>query len=220
MIGIYKITSPNNKVYIGQSVNIKQRFGDYRKPSYFKRNNQHKLRNSINKYGIEKHKFEVITECSIEELNILELYYQELYNSVKKGMNCVYVDESNGTFLHTEETKRKISEGNKGNKKWLGKKHSEHTKQLISNMKKGVKRNFSEEAKKNIILASSRPVYQIDFDSKKIINKFASIKEASLITNCSKTNISKLCSGSIKKSIKKVGGFLWCYIEDYDIKYK
>ena len=29
MIGIYKITSPTNRVYIGQSVNIKKRFRSY-----------------------------------------------------------------------------------------------------------------------------------------------------------------------------------------------
>lgn len=31
MIGIYKITSPSGKVYIGQSVNIKERFKSHLK---------------------------------------------------------------------------------------------------------------------------------------------------------------------------------------------
>ena len=31
MIGIYKITSPNGKIYIGQSINIDRRFKSYRK---------------------------------------------------------------------------------------------------------------------------------------------------------------------------------------------
>ena len=31
--GIYKITSPTGRIYIGQSKNIKQRFRDYNKPS-------------------------------------------------------------------------------------------------------------------------------------------------------------------------------------------
>ena len=29
MIGIYKITSPSNKIYIGQTTNYKKRLGDY-----------------------------------------------------------------------------------------------------------------------------------------------------------------------------------------------
>ena len=31
MIGIYKITSPSNKIYIGQSIDIEKRFYYYRK---------------------------------------------------------------------------------------------------------------------------------------------------------------------------------------------
>ena len=30
MIGIYKLTSPSNKVYIGQSLNIKNRLSKYK----------------------------------------------------------------------------------------------------------------------------------------------------------------------------------------------
>lgn len=29
MVGIYKITSPTNKIYIGQSKNIRKRFNNY-----------------------------------------------------------------------------------------------------------------------------------------------------------------------------------------------
>ena len=29
MIGVYKIISPNNKIYIGQSINIEKRWGQY-----------------------------------------------------------------------------------------------------------------------------------------------------------------------------------------------
>ena len=30
MIGIYKITNPTNKIYIGQSIDIKKRFNQYK----------------------------------------------------------------------------------------------------------------------------------------------------------------------------------------------
>ena len=55
---------------------------------------------------------------------------------------------------HSEETKRKISNANKGNKNWLGKKHSEETKKKMSESKKGNKynlgRKFSEEHKRKM----------------------------------------------------------------------
>ena len=59
MIGIYKITSPTNKVYIGQSWDIKRRWRDYNSVSCKK---YPKLHSSIISHGISKHKFEVIHE--------------------------------------------------------------------------------------------------------------------------------------------------------------
>ena len=62
MIGIYKITSPSGKVYIGQSRNIENRFLQYKnKHCRF----QFRLYNSFNKYGVENHVFEIIEECEI-----------------------------------------------------------------------------------------------------------------------------------------------------------
>ena len=87
MIGIYKITSPSKRVYIGQSINIEKRFAGYSKISNC--NNQTKLYNPFKKYGVENHSFEVIIECKESQLNELERYYQDLYNAIhpKHGLN-------------------------------------------------------------------------------------------------------------------------------------
>lgn len=87
MIGIYKITSPTKKVYIGQSVNIERRFKEYKR-SLAK--GQVLLNRSFLKYGIERHKFEIICECEITELNNKERYFQLLYSAIgKNGLNCI-----------------------------------------------------------------------------------------------------------------------------------
>ena len=62
MIGIYKITSPSNKVYIGQSVNIKKRF-DYYIKMYPRVRQQVRLYKSFLKYGVKHHKFETKSEA-------------------------------------------------------------------------------------------------------------------------------------------------------------
>ena len=54
MIGIYKITSPTNKIYIGQSIDIENRFTKYKSLDC---KNQVRLYNSLKKYGFDKHKF-------------------------------------------------------------------------------------------------------------------------------------------------------------------
>ena len=87
MTGIYKITNPKGKVYIGKSINIKKRFYQYKK-SLGK--GQTILNRSFLKYGIEKHTFEIVCLCDYEELNNLERYYQLLFSCIgENGLNIM-----------------------------------------------------------------------------------------------------------------------------------
>jgi len=61
MIGIYKITSPSKKIYIGQSVDIERRFKWHKKHT-IKTNG--KLSNSFKKYGADNHVFEIVDNIS------------------------------------------------------------------------------------------------------------------------------------------------------------
>lgn len=90
VVGIYKITSPTGRVYIGQSVDIKTRWASYRSNC----SKQVKLYNSFKKYGIHKHIFEIKEECREDELTEKELYWQKYYDCVEKGLNCGYVSLS------------------------------------------------------------------------------------------------------------------------------
>lgn len=84
MTGIYKITNNvNNKVYIGQSVNIASRWKEHLcKPfnpndssynSYFYK--------AIRKYGIENFSFSIVEQCEKNELNDKEQYWIRFYQS-------------------------------------------------------------------------------------------------------------------------------------------
>ena len=71
MVGIYKITNPKGKVYIGYSKDIENRF------KYYKRLNckgQRKLYNSLKKYGPDNHIFEIVEECNLVDLNLKEIF--------------------------------------------------------------------------------------------------------------------------------------------------
>lgn len=136
MIGIYKITNPKGRVYIGQSLNIEKRFSKYK---WLDCKGQTRLYASLKKYGVEKHRFEIITECSENELNELERYYQEMYNCISFiGLNCQYVKTDAKKYKHSEETKIKISKSNIGK---LGRKYtmSKEHKEKISQSNKGKK---------------------------------------------------------------------------------
>ncbi len=112
MIGIYKITNPNGKIYIGQTIDYKRRLRHYK---LLRCKEQPRVYNSLVKYGIDKHKFKLIKECAKEELTQWERHFQELYDSVgKNGLNCILVATNEFSGGHSEESKKKISEGLKG----------------------------------------------------------------------------------------------------------
>ena len=85
MVGIYKITNKiNGKVYIGQSNNIERR-----KREHFDWNKTSKqyIDIIIRDLGQENFSFEVLEECSLEELTCKEKQYIQQYNSFYDGYN-------------------------------------------------------------------------------------------------------------------------------------
>ena len=109
MIGIYKITSPTNRVYIGQSMDVEKRIYRYRYLQGLV--NQTRLYKSIIKYGYNNHIFEMIEECEESELNNRERYYQDLYNVLdnKQGLNCRLTKDGDKSGKFSEEAKNKLS---------------------------------------------------------------------------------------------------------------
>lgn len=241
MIGIYKIISPSNKIYVGQSTDIEKRFKGYKK-LYCKK--QVKLYNSLKKYGVENHKFEIIEECSLEELDKQETYWKQQYNTVENGLNCSYYDFSpmKGN-IHNDHTKRKISQskighicykdperGRKISQSNKGKKHSEEAclkksqankgrpkpkgfGEIISKNKKGVSLGKMSKEHKNKISKSLLGRF-----SKPIIqydkqNNF--IKEWSSIREANISLGKSPDGGSIpthlKGKLKQAYGFIWEY---------
>ncbi len=148
MVGIYKITSPSEKVYIGQSWNIEKRWRDYRRNDC---SEQPKLFNSLLKYGKNKHSFDILYELPIDvsqnTLNVYEQLYMELF--INSGIKLMNIREAGSKGKHSEESKVKMREIKKGeNHPMFGKKLSEEHKSKISVATKGKKRKkLSEEHK-------------------------------------------------------------------------
>lgn len=137
MIGIYKITSPSGRVYIGQSVNIKKRFQDYKNLHNVK--TQIKLYRSFLKYGVDNHTFEVVCLCELDDLNQLERYYHEKYRVITLGLNCLLTSTKKQKQVFSKETlKRRNKKVFRGelHPNW-GKKLTEETKRKISDAQKG-----------------------------------------------------------------------------------
>jgi group I intron endonuclease len=119
MIGIYKITNPKGKIYIGQSINIESRKRTYIFFKSYKNSIGPKIYNSLNKYGWEKHIFEIIEEYNLEQLNEKEIYWKQYYlnvvnNNWEQVLFCGLYDRGGGP--KSDETKLKMSLGKTGTK--------------------------------------------------------------------------------------------------------
>ena len=109
--GIYKLTSPSGKIYIGQSINIKDRLkehkGDAKKCFSGKMGKViTKLRASFQKYEWSQFNKEIIEICSPEQLNEKEIYHISLYDSFERGLNST--TGGNSKFYRSIETKQKL----------------------------------------------------------------------------------------------------------------
>lgn len=106
MIGIYKITNNiNGKIYIGQSNNIQRRFSEHQNRGAASRI---PIDVAIQRYGKENFNFEIIEECSTEQLNQKETYWITYFNSIENGYNCSVggdqqsIGSNNGRAILTE----------------------------------------------------------------------------------------------------------------------
>lgn len=86
MCGIYKITNLiNGKIYIGKSINIKQRWNKHKEIP----NDGMSIHKAMLKYGINNFSFEVLEECNEYQLDEKEIYWINYYNTyLGEGYNA------------------------------------------------------------------------------------------------------------------------------------
>ncbi len=95
--GIYKIENLiNHKVYIGQSVHIERRWKEHCQYS-----TKSVISDAIKKYGKENFSFQILEECSLDELNDKEIYYIQKFNCITpNGYNVKdYVEGKEVNFI-------------------------------------------------------------------------------------------------------------------------
>lgn len=111
--GIYKITNLiDGKVYIGQTINynrrVKAHIAKLKKQTH---HNEH-LQRAWNLYGEDSFSFEFILECSVSNLDKLEIAKIEEYDCVRTGYNLVDGGQKFRNF--SPELRAKMSKALKG----------------------------------------------------------------------------------------------------------
>lgn len=104
MIGIYKIENLiNGHKYIGQSIDIEDRWKKEKQRAFQPKAHDYNypLSRAFRKYGIHNFSFEVLEECSKEELNEKEKYWIAYYDTFFQGYNQTLGGE--GTITQPKE---------------------------------------------------------------------------------------------------------------------
>lgn len=225
--GIYKITNKiNNKTYIGQSIDIEKRWKQHiYRSSLSELEYPEKIYQAIRKYGINNFLFEIIEECSVNQLDEKELYWINFYNSYINGYNMVLYGNINNCIKANDSKKipviayrldgslfkeyESISEASR----------ETNTNQTLireclnGNIARGG--NYQWMKKDDNIPSKIEPykrkknygciaVEQYDLNNN-LLNTFDSILDASKATGVSRKSITRVCNGEQKSS----KGFIW-----------
>lgn len=190
-IGIYKITNLiNNKFYIGSSVCLNRR-----KENHFYQlnknihNNKH-LQSSFNKYTKKNFKFEIIEYCNKEDVLIREQHYLDTF---KPHYNFCKIAGNTLGIKCSEETKRKISNSNRGKIR---------TEETINKLKNSWNGKYNH----------AKTIYLLD-SNYKLINSWKSAGDAEKDTNIKKHCFNKAAFNNriIISKKSKLNGFIVTY---------
>ena len=225
--GIYKITNKlTNDIYVGQSINLGNRFTKYFNLSYLNNRDTLVIYRALIKYGYSNFSITILEYCNISDLTKREQYYMDKlnpkYNTLKiggcslgrklseqtkikisKSLKGIYTKEKSAAFgrIASEETRAKMSSKRRGmNNPLFGKVHSD-TKELMK--QKALGRKHSEETLLKMSTKKGYPVYiyeKCDNTGFKLIGNFVSIRKAANFIGISANTVkSYVNSGSIFK---------------------
>lgn len=216
--GIYKIENlTNNKIYIGQSINIEERF-----KRHMKANDEFLIHKAFKKYGIENFSFVIIEECLAKDLDKKEQYWIEQYNSLAPNGYNMITGGSNGAGLAKGKAVMQYSL----NGDYIKTYDSAHQAADALNLDfgnicaccRGDRNQTGDfqwkyvDSDKNIKVSNARhsntPILQYDLNGN-FIKEYATLKEAAEAVGCSKALICKVCKGQGKTA----KNFKWKYKE-------
>lgn len=212
--GVYCIENLiNHKKYIGQSVDMEQRWRQHKCELNRGHHDNDYLQKSWNKYGADNFNFYIIELCDVVELDELEVYYIDLYDTLNRDKGYNLTSGGSANKHYSEEVCKKIS------KALMGHEVSLETRIKVSKNHANVSgknhpmygRKHSEGAKEKMRQAGiGRPSARKNLNPvlcKELNKVFDNATEAGKALNLDSSGILKCCRGERKTC----GGYTWSF---------
>jgi group I intron endonuclease len=129
----------NGKNYIGRAKNFRTRVASHKSELNLNHHKNIHLQSAWNKYGAENFTFKILEQCPVEQHLEREMYWIEFMDTYERGYNRTVGGD--GTLGIKDDIRKKMSNRMKGNKYSVGRILSEETKKKISESNKGKKHN-------------------------------------------------------------------------------
>ena len=127
------VNKASDKSYVGSSTMLHIRFLQYFSLAHLNRYGSMAINKALLKYGYSGFKLEILEYCEPSNCIDREQYYLDL---LKPEYNILKTAGSSLGYIHSEEARQKMQ----GNKNCLGRKLSEETKKKISEANKGTRK--------------------------------------------------------------------------------
>ena len=112
LCGIYSITNlTNDKIYIGQSVNILARWKNHLTELYGGYHHNDHLQKSFDKYGEDNFDFKIIKACKPRYLDRFEKLYIRIFDTLNQEKGYNKIAGGNENKKYSSESKENISKG-------------------------------------------------------------------------------------------------------------
>lgn len=217
MCGIYKITNLiNNKSYIGQSIDIQKRWKKHQSAT-----DDFAIHQALRKYGVDNFEFSILEECEQSQLNEREIYWINVYNSIKYGYNMIPGGSNGSGIAKGKEVEKYSLSGEFLRRYRSANQASEDTGICHSDICKCCRGEslragkylwkYTNSDKKIVPIIQTqvqRKVKQFTQDGV-FLKQYESLAEAAKETGISKSTICKVCNGIGCTA----GGFCWAYEE-------